>query len=258
MSALVNVERRSHLLLIEVDRTEKRNAWNLEIIRAVAAAVTELSEDADLRAGVIHAAGDHFTAGLDLVDVLPAMSSGDPADLLGSDVCDPWDFFGEPCRKPIVMAVQGSCFTLGIELILATQYSVAASDTVFAQAEVMRGIVPLGGAQFRLPQLGAAGVDWLLTGRRFTAAEALEAGMINEIVEPGAQLARAIEVAETIAANAPLAVQGALAMARAAERPARDAASAALRGLAGVLTSEDAIEGMNSMIERRPPEFTGR
>lgn len=258
MSDLVSVERRGHVSVIGVHRPEKRNAWNVEIIRTVAEACTDLHADPDLRVGVIHGEGEHFTAGLDLMDVLPALSTGEPADLLPDGLCDPWDFLGEPCSKPIVMAVQGSCFTLGIELILATQYTVAATDTVFAQAEVMRGIVPLGGAQFRLPRLGAAGLDWLLTGRRFTADEAVAAGMVNELVAPGEQLERALEIAEQIAANAPRAVQGTLAMARAAERPARDAAAAVLRDLVDLLTSEDAIEGMNAMIERRPPHFTGR
>jgi len=259
MTDLVTTERRGHIMLIGVDRQDKRNAWNVEVIQGVAAAYTELSNDADLRVGVVFAHGDDFTAGLDLMDVLPALTTGDPADVLPTDLCDPWDFLGEPCTKPIVVAVQGRCYTLGIELILASQVSVAASDTVFAQLEVARGIVPLGGGTHRLPgRLGTAGLRWLLTAESFDARQALEAGMVNEVVDVGAQLERAIEIAETIAASAPLAVQSALATSRAAERAERDAAAASVReSVAALITSGDAMEGMNAMIEKRAPHFTG-
>ncbi len=260
MSELVSVERQGHVLVVAIDRPDKRNAWNREVIRGVAQAYTDLRDDRDLRVGVVFAHGDHFTAGLDLPDVLPALAGGDAADVLPADLCDPWDFLGEPCPKPIVVAVQGRCYTLGIELILAAQASVAASDTLFAQVEVARGIVPLGGASHRLPaRLGAAGMGWLLTGDTFDASDALEAGLINEIVEPGAQVERALEIANRIAANAPLAVQAALASPRATERAARAAAAEHLRSVAPtLLSSEDAMEGMAAMLERRDPHYRGR
>ena len=129
MSDLVSVERQGYVLVIGVDRQAKANAWNVEIIAAVAAAYTELHDDPDLRVGVVHGAGKHFSAGLDLPDVLPAVQSGDIADVLPEGMRDPWDFFGEPCAKPIVLAVQGRCYTLGIELALASQATIAANDT---------------------------------------------------------------------------------------------------------------------------------
>lgn len=259
MSDLVHVERRGALLLIGVNRPEKKNAWNIEIIQAVARAYTDLAEDPALRVGVVHGQGDDFTAGLDLANVAPALAGGQAADVLPAGLCDPWDFLAEPCPKPIVLAVQGRCFTLGIELALASQVVVAASDSVFAQLEVARGIVPLGGGSFRLgARLGARGLRWLLTGEEFGAAEALDAGLVSEIVPPGQQLARALELAEAVAANAPLAVQSALAGHRAAERAARDAAAAQLReGTPAIFASKDAIEGMTAMMERRPPVFRG-
>lgn len=259
MSQLVTVEQRDHLLLIGVNRVEKKNAWNVEIIQGVARAYTDLASDPALRVGVVFAHGDDFTAGLDLVDVLPTMSGGDPQQVLPPGLCDPWDFMGEPCPKPIVLAVQGRCFTLGIELGLASQAVIAASDTVFAQLEVKRGIIPLGGGTLRLgSRLGARGVQWLLTGEKFDAQQALAAGLVSEVVPVGAQLDRAIEVANRIAANAPLAVQAALAGHRSAERAARDAAGASLRERAqGLFTSKDAAEGVAAMIARRDPVYRG-
>ena len=259
MSELVSVETRDHVLVIGVNRVEKKNAWNVEIIQAVARAYTDLSNDPALRVGVVFGHGSDFTAGLDLADVMPKMASGDPQQILPADLCDPWDFLGEPCRKPIVVAVQGRCFTLGIELSLASQAVIAASDTVFAQMEVMRGIIPLGGGTFRLgSRLGARGQQWLLTGERFDASQAWAAGLVSEVVPVGEQLDRAVEVANRIAANAPLAVQSALAGHRAAERAARDAAAAQLRADANKLvTSSDAMEGVAAMLERRDPKYRG-
>jgi enoyl-CoA hydratase/carnithine racemase len=259
MSDLVTVERRDHLLLIGVNRVEKKNAWNIEVIQAVARAYTDLAKDPALRVGVVFAHGDDFTAGLDLADALPALAGGDPQQVLPPDLCDPWDFIGEACPKPIVLAVQGRCFTLGIELGLASQAVIAASDTVFAQLEVMRGIIPLGGATFRLgSRLGIRGVQWLLSGEKFDAAQALDAGLVSEVVPVGTQLDRAIAVANQIAGNAPLAVQAALAGHRSAERASRDAAAASLRESGPtLLTSKDAAEGMAAMIARREPVYRG-
>lgn len=259
MSDLVTVEQRDTLLLIGVNRPEKRNAWNIEIIQAVARAYTDLAGDAGLRVGVVFGHGDDFTAGLDLANVAPALAGGQAASVLPPDLCDPWNFLGEPCSKPVVLALQGRCYTLGVELALASQAVVAASNTTFAQLEVARGIIPLGGATFRLgSRLGARGMQWLLTGETFDASQALDAGLVSEVVPVGAQLERAVEVARLIAANAPLAVQSALAGHRAAERAGRDAAADRLRSDGpGLFTSKDALEGMTAMIERRSPRYQG-
>ncbi len=257
MSDLVTIEQRDSLLLIGINRPEKRNAWNIEIIRTVARAYTDLANNDALRVGVVFGHGDNFTAGLDLADVAPAIAAGQT--VLPPELCDPWDFLGEPCPKPIVLAVQGYCYTLGTELSLASQAVIAASNTVFGQLEVTRGIIPLGGGTFRLAsRLGARGMRWLLTGETFDAQQALELGLVSEVVAPGTELERAIEVADLIAANAPLAVQFALANHRAAERAARDTAAEILRTEGpAIIRSGDAMEGMAAMIERRLPKFTG-
>jgi enoyl-CoA hydratase len=260
MADKVTVEREGQVLLIGVNRPEKRNAWDLDIIRGVAEAFTRLSDDAELRAGVIFGHGDHFTAGLDLPAVAPLVAQGRFGDILPSELRDPWGLGGEPCAKPVVVAVHGRCLTLGIELILNAQTCIAAENTVFGQLEVARGIVPLGGATFRLPlMLGGNGMRYLLTAEEFSAAEALRIGLVQEVVPLGRQLDRALEIARLIAIRAPLGVQAALANARAAVRPARDAAAAHLREvLPAIFASADALEAVMAMTEKREPRFTGR
>jgi enoyl-CoA hydratase/carnithine racemase len=257
---VVTIEEDGQLLLIGVNRPDAHNLWNLEVIQTVSRACRRLADTDHLRVGVIFGHGRLFTAGLDLASVAPLVASADIGALLPDGGYDPWNFFGEPCPKPIVVAVHGRCNTLGIELALASQAAVAAEGTRFAQLEVARGIFPLGGATFRLPaRLGAVGMRYLLTAELFDAEAALTAGLINEVVPEGQHLERAVEVARLIAANAPLAVQAALASARAAERASRDAAAQVLLDWnQKVFGSRDAAEGVSSFLERRTAVFEGR
>ena len=260
MADVVTVDQDGGLLLIGVNRPDAHNLWDLDVIQAVSRAYRRLADADHLRVGVIFGHGRLFTAGLDLASVAPLVATGDVAAVFPDDGLDPWNFFGEPCPKPIVVAAHGTCNTLGIELALASQVTVAAEGTRFAQLEVARGIFPLGGATFRLPaRLGAAGMRYLLTAERFDADTALRVGLVNEVVPAGTHLDRAVEIARLIAANAPLAVQAALASARAAERGARDAAAQALFDWnQKVMQSRDAGEGIAAFLERRDPNFEGR
>jgi enoyl-CoA hydratase len=255
----VTIDEDGPLLLIGVNRPDAHNLWNLDVIQTVCRACRRLADADHLRVGVIFGHGRLFTAGLDLASVGPLVATGDIGAVLPEDGFDPWNFFGEPCPKPIVVAVHGICNTLGIELALASQVAVAAEGTRFAQLEVARGIFPLGGGTFRLPaRLGAAGMRYLLTAERFDADTALRAGLVSEVVPEGRHLERAVEIARLIAANAPLAVQAALASARAAERASRDAAAQVLLDWnRTVLGSRDAAEGVSAFLERRAPVFEG-
>jgi enoyl-CoA hydratase len=257
----VLVERRGHVLLIGVNRPHKRNAWDLATIDAVGAAYQQLGNDPDLRAGVVHGVGPHFSAGLDLAEVGPAVAAKGPAALSGGYEYDPFGVWAPPVPKPVVMAVQGIAFTLSIELALAADIVVAASDVRLRQLEVGRGIMPFGGATFR----AQAGLGWgnamrfLLTGEEFGADEALRIGLVQEVVPPGEQLAEAIRIAELIAAQAPLGVQATLANSRVARDEGPAAAIEHLRELLpGVMASQDAAEGLRSFVERRMAQFQGR
>src|SRR6188768_2975867 len=133
----VSLERRGHVLLIGLDRVAKRNAFDLPMWDALCRAYAELDRDDDLRVGVLHAHGDHFTGGLDLPQWTGVFSSGkwsipdDGIDALG---------LISRIRKPVIAAIQGTCLTIGIELLLATDLRVASETARFAQIEIKRGI----------------------------------------------------------------------------------------------------------------------
>ena len=256
----VTVSREGAVLLIGLDRADKRNAADHRMLAELAAAYGLLHTDPELRCGLLHAVGDHFTAGLDLADLGPRIAGGS-LDFVPPGGIDPWQVGGERLAKPMVMAVQGTCLTLGIELILASDITVAADSTVFGQIEVTRGILPFGGATIRMPRAVGWGnaMRWILTGETFDAAEAHRIGLVQEVVPHGSQLERGREIAQRIAAQAPLAVQAALANAHLAIRQNDTAAEADLPPtLARLATTEDAAIGVRAFLERGTAEFIGR
>jgi enoyl-CoA hydratase/carnithine racemase len=259
--ALITTERRGHVLLIGLNRAAKRNAFNLAMLEQLALAYGELERDSELRCGVLYAEGDHFTGGLDLADVAPAVIDGRGLPIPEGGR-QPWRLDGEAWTTPIVIAVQGWCMTLGIELLLASDVRIASADTKFAQLEVQRGIYPFAGATIRFPREAGWGnaMRWLLTGDTFDAAEALRMGLVQEVVEPGTQFERAFELAERIATvAAPLGVRATLASAHRAIVDGERAAVGQLQADARPLfASEDGAEGMRSFLERRAARFVGR
>ena len=242
-----------------LNRPEKRNAFNVAMLADLSRAYALLEADDELRAGVLFAHGDHFTAGLDLVDVAPYITTG--RDPLPDGGRDPWRLDGE-WTKPVVAAAHGRCLTLGIELLLAADIRIAAADTLFSQMEVLRGIYPFGGATIRLPrQTGwGNGMRWLLTGDEFDAAEAHRIGLVQEVAADGAAAeATARRIAHTIADRAaPLGVPATLASAQLARNQGDAAAIAALRPqVTRLFGTADAAEGVQSFVERRPARFRG-
>lgn len=257
----ITTEERNHTWMIGIDRPEKRNAFGLNMLDQLAAAYQRLEDDPQLRVGVLHASGDHFSAGLDLAEVGPAVERHGPERLAGSSQVDPLGVWKRPVSKPVVMAVQGIAFTLSIELALACDIVIAADDARFRQLEVGRGIMPYGGASFRAPaRLGwANAMRFLLTAEEFGPEEAYRIGLVQEVVPAGRQLNRAVEVAAAIAEQAPLGIQATLANARVMENEGPAAAVDDLRQrLEPILGSDDAREGLKSFIERRSAHFTGR
>lgn len=253
----VLVERHGQVLLIGLNRPEKRNAADLAMLHELAQAYTLLHTDAELRAGVVHGIGEHFTAGLDLRDVGPGLISGS-LDLLPPGTVDPWGLLTDPVAKPVVVAVQGTCLTLGIELALAADVVVAAEGTRFAQLEVARGIMAFGGATVRLPRLGwGDAMRWLLTGDFFDAAEAHRIGLVQQIVPAGTQLDAALQLAERIAAQAPLAVQASLANARLAQADPQAAASRLHPVVAMLAGTQDARRAVAAYLSGDPVRFEG-
>jgi len=257
----ITVERRGHVLLMGLNRPDKMNAFDVEMFSELASALGELNRDRELRCGLLFAHGTHFTAGLDLPKWAPFFSEAKFPDL-PAGACDPFGLDEErQVCKPMVMAVQGICYTIGLELLLAMDIRVAASDTRFGQIEVRRGIYPAGGATVRLHREIGWGnaMRYLLTADEISGAEALRLGLIQELTEPGRQVERALEIAEKIARQAPLGVQASLKSARRARIEGERAAIARLLpDLMPIMKSEDAAEGIRSFIERREARFKGR
>jgi enoyl-CoA hydratase len=256
----VHVERQGPVLMIGLNRPAKRNAFNLAMIDQLAAAYHELETDDDIRCGVLFAYGDHFTGGLDLAEVGPLVREG-RLDYSGPGRRDPWRKDGI-WTTPLVAAAQGWVMTLAIELLLAADIRIAASDARFAQLEIRRGIYAFGGATIRLPRDAGWGnaMRWLLTGEEYDAAEAHRIGLVQEVVEPGRQVERAVELAEMIATkSAPLGVKATLASAHRARLEGEAAAFARLDPeMAALFETEDGNEGLQSFVERREARFTGR
>ena len=257
---LVLVSTVGHIRHLQLNRAEKMNAANRQMLSELSLSYAEADRDDNVRVVVVSAVGDHFTAGLDLGDVLgTATQSG--LDLTPEDGIDPWGISTDPISKPVIVAVQGTCLTLGVELILASELAVADETTVFGQLEVTRGIMPFGGATTRFSQrVGWANASrYLLTGETFTAQEALRIGLINEVVPQGTQVERAMELATLIADQAPLAVQATLRNARVARaRVEREALNQLPAELAALLTSQDFQAGVAAFTTRSKPEFTGK
>ncbi len=254
----ITVEAREHLLLIGLDRTAKRNAFDLQMYAELGHALGDLQRDEQLRCGVLFAHGEHFTGGIELPQWLPFFRDGRmpplPEGAMDPLACDP----ERTLSKPLVIAVQGWCLTIGIELLLASDIRIAAVEARFAQIEVKRGIFPVGGATVRLVQEVGWGnaMRWLLTGDEFSAHEAHRIGLVQEVVPSGSQLQRALAIADTIARQSPVGVQASLASARLARRQGEGAAFKRMLGdLQQVMATDDAVEGLRSFLERREPRF---
>jgi len=255
----VITERDGRVLHIILDRADKMNAFDLQMLHELAAAVSEYEADPSLWCAVLCANGDNFTAGLDLAEVGPAIRTG--AALFPEGSVDVLNLREPRRKKPLVMAAQGWCLTIGIELLLAGDIRIAAEGTRFGQIEINRGIFPFGGATIRLPQIAGWGnaMRWLLTGDRFDAAEALRIGLVQEVVPADELRDKATEIARTVAKRAPLGVWATIRSARTAEREGVDEAVTELLDIAReLMDTEDAAEGVRSFVERREGDFKGR
>jgi enoyl-CoA hydratase len=250
-------ETHGHVLKIVIDNTAKKNSFSPEMMAQLSDAMTYLNRENDLWVGVLCANGDDFTAGLDMPKFFGPKATVKPRP---EGNIDPFGLANR-CRKPIVTAVQGICFTVGIEISLAGDIVIAADTARFCQMESKRGIAPLGGAHFRyLTRSGWGDAMYhLFLCDEFNAQRAYKIGLVQEVVPAGAQIERAMEIAQLIAKNAPLGIQvtkeAALKFIEAGEKAAIDVIPH-IRNR--VMNSEDMKEGIQSFVERRAAVFKGR
>jgi enoyl-CoA hydratase/carnithine racemase len=252
-------ERLGRVFAIGIDRPTKLNGFSPKMLVELSEAYTAFERDDDAWVGLLFAHGNNFTAGLELDKVAPVMKERGTVFPVGA--VDPLSLRPPIRRKPLVVAVQGICFTLGIELMLAADIVVAAEGTRFAQIEVKRGIMPAGGATFRLVERAGWGnaQRYLLSADEFGSPEALRLGFVQEVVPAGTQYERALAIARRIAEQAPMAVRGSLASSRIAIDRGPHAAIRELNAQqAQLMATEDAAEGVRSFVERRNGRFVGR
>ena len=255
----ITYETDSYICLIGLNRADKRNAFDSHMIKQLSEALTNYESDDNLRCALIFAHGEHFTAGLDLMELQDKWNKG--AFDFNDNEIDPWGIGGKLRSKPVVVAVQGTCFTAGIELMLNSDVVIASDNCNFAQMEVQRGIMPFGGATVRFIQ--AAGwqkaMPYLLTGKAFDAQTADRLNLVSEVVPNGEEYERAMTIAKEICQAAPLGVQGLLSSAQDVSRSGTAAALANIHSyLPHLFHSEDAKEGAMAMVERREADFKGR
>ena len=255
------IERREHVLIVTMNRPQVRNALSGPMMALLRQAWDQVDSDPGIRVCVLTGAGGAFCAGADL----KAMTRAHPGDAAGSgafdaSVIEPL-LKGRRLTKPLIAAVEGVAVAGGTEILQATDIRVAGESARFGVSEARWGLFPLGGSAVRLPRQipYTVAADLLLTGRHITAAEALEIGLIGHVVPDGQALARALELAEMIAANGPVAVQAILRAIRETEgMPENDAFAAEAKIGMAVFGSEDAKEGPRAFAEKRQPRFRGR
>lgn len=260
-SSPVLVERRGHVMVVTINRPQARNAVNEAVCLAVGGALEEADQDTEVRAVVLTGAGDKaFCAGADL----KAIARGERIIPEGREQWGLAGFVGHYISKPTIAAVNGPAIGGGTEIALASDLVVAAETATFGLPEVQRGLVAAAGGAFRLaaqlPQRVA--LEMLLTGDPITAQQALELHLINRVVPTVEVLDRAVELAERIAANAPLSVQATKRIAlgyHGSERPAEAALwELTSKETARVSGSADAAEGPRAFAEKRAPVWQGR
>ena len=263
----VLAERRGHILEITLNRPEKKNPFNPEMLVRLADLWDELDADDELRVAIVTGAGGNFSAGADLDRLVGALLSGAPPEnefeaRLQADLSLIYKGFLKEHQpaKPIIAAVEGYCYAGGTEILQAFDIRIAGENARIAISEVQRGLFPMSGSTVRLPRQipFTVACELLLVGDPISGRRAAEIGLVGHAVPDGTAMDKARELAERIAANGPLAVRGVKESIRASETLSE--ADAFVREMEigmRVMASKDAREGPRAFLEKRTPDFTG-
>jgi enoyl-CoA hydratase/carnithine racemase len=256
MGDLVESSRHGHTALLRLNRPEARNALSPEVMEALAAELEALDPDPEVRCIVIAGSEEVFAAGADI----KAMAERSFAEALRHPAAAFWRRLAA-IKTPLIAAVSGYALGGGCELALACDMIVASDSAVFGQPEITLGIIPGGGGTQRLARvLGKQRtMEYVLTGRRFDAAEALELGLVNKVVGADRWLEETMELARTVAERPPIAARLAKQAVLAAEESGLSAGLEHERRLYELaMATEDRVEGMQAFLEKREPKFEGR
>jgi enoyl-CoA hydratase/carnithine racemase len=254
--AMVSAEVRGAVGLARLDRPEVRNALSPELMEELASTCERWDEDPDVRCIVIAGGDDWFAAGADI----RVMAQRTFAEALTSPTARFWPRLAA-IRTPLVAAVSGYALGGGCELALACDMIVASEDAQFGQPEILLGIIPGGGGTQRLARVMGKqrAMELVLTGRRISASEANELGLVTKLAPADGWLDAALELAATVAERPALAVRLGKQAVLAAEETAMTAGLDHERRLYELaMATEDRVEGMTAFLEKRKPEFRGR
>ena len=266
--AAIEFEYSDHIATVTINRPEARNAMNPEVFVRLYDAFHEIESNNDIRVAIITGAGDKaFCAGADLGRLIPLMNGVRQPE-------DEWDnrwvnevnkqgtyLMGRDTVKPVIAAINGHAIAGGMELVQGTDIRISVPEAKLGMQEVKWALFPAGGSTVRLPRQipYAKAMELLLTGDLITAEEALKCGFLNYVVEPAELMNKAMQIAEKLAANGPMAVQAIRKSAREVwGRPEEEALKLESTYSAPVFQTEDAIEGPKAFMEKRVPVYKGR
>lgn len=257
------VERRGHTVIVTMNRPEKKNALSPAMLVGMYDAWREIDEDDDVRSAILTGAGGNFCTGMDLAAFAAGGGDNPYADRMKGDPDLHWKALLRHyhLKKPLIAAVEGYAVAGGTEILQATDIRVAGESATFGIFEAKRGLFPQGGSTVRLVRQipYTVAMDLLLTARPVSAAEAKEIGLIGYVVPDGKALEKALEIAELINANGPLAVEAIKRSVRATEGlPEDKALEVELEIGWPIFSTEDAKEGTRAFVEKRVPNFRRR
>jgi enoyl-CoA hydratase len=253
------VESRGPVALVTLNRPEKLNALNNELIGALIAALDDIEADRSVSAIVITGAGRAFSAGADIAEFEPHMKAG-PAEAVARFMRPGHRMTRrvETFPKPIIAAVNGLAFGGGCELVEAMHLALAADTAVFSKAEINIGIIPTFGGTQRLPMGPKAATELILTGRRFDAKEAFRLGLVNRIVAGSDLLKEAVALANELADKPALTLAVALwAIHHGVDAPIDAGLTLEEAAFARIVPTHDANEGVTAFLQKRRPKFLG-
>jgi enoyl-CoA hydratase len=263
---VVIVEQQGAVLVVTLNRPEKKNAVNSEVMCRLYDAWVRLDEDDEIRVAILTGRGDTFCAGMDLAEIGKLRSGVIDNEWLERVRKQPHVIYGAWLKtyrptKPVILAVEGFARAGGTEILQGTDIRIAGESARFGVTEVQRGLFPMAGSAVRLRRQipYAIAAEMLLAGDDLPARRAYELGLVNHVVPDGQALAKAMEIAQRIAANGPLAVKALVATLRATETlPEDEAFEIEQQHGMKVMMSADAAEGPRAFLEKRKPVFTGR
>lgn len=257
------VERRGRTVIVTMNRPEKKNALSPAMLVGMYDAWREIDEDDEIRSAILTGAGGNFCTGMDLAAFAAGGGENPYADRMKEDPDLHWKALLRHyhLKKPLIAAVEGYAVAGGTEILQATDIRVAGESATFGIFEAKRGLFPQGGSTVRLVRQipYTVAMDLLLTARPVSAAEAKEIGLIGYVVPDGTALDKALEIAELINANGPLAVEAIKRSVRATEGlPEDEALKVELEIGWPIFSTEDAKEGTRAFVEKRAPNFQRR